>query len=157
MISDQGSRTNSSVFSVSSVPVWFISFFFWALSGAGCWGCVHTRLACPLAKPQANDPQIAQNPSSLTGFSVEMRRGLSYRAPRPLLRNHAMARTLDIVVPVFNEEACVGEFFERIARLGYADALVFVDNGSTDGTVSLLTRHANVRIIRHATNEGYGG
>lgn len=67
-----------------------------------------------------------------------------------------MVRTVDIVVPVFNEEARVSEFCDRVARLGHADALIFVDNASTDGTVDILKQHPEVRVIRHAMNEGYG-
>lgn len=67
-----------------------------------------------------------------------------------------MAGSLDIVVPVFNEEACVGEFYERVAKLGYADSLVFVDNASTDRTVALIEQFPGARLIRHTRNEGYG-
>ena len=66
-----------------------------------------------------------------------------------------MSRALDIVVPVLNEEAAIDEFHDRVARLGYADALLFVDNASTDGTVSRIERRGS-RLIRHARNEGYG-
>jgi glycosyltransferase involved in cell wall biosynthesis len=68
----------------------------------------------------------------------------------------ATPRPVDIIVPVLNEEATIDEFYARVERLGYADALVFVDNGSTDGTLDRLARHPNVRVIRHETNEGYG-
>src|SRR5262249_1612571 len=64
-------------------------------------------------------------------------------------------RPPDIVVPVLNEEAGIDEFHDRVARLGYADALLFVDNASTDGTVSRIERRGS-RLIRHARNEGYG-
>lgn len=66
-----------------------------------------------------------------------------------------MTRALDIVVPVLNEEASIDEFHARLAGLGYADALLFVDNASTDGTVARIERHGS-RVLRHATNEGYG-
>jgi glycosyltransferase involved in cell wall biosynthesis len=68
----------------------------------------------------------------------------------------AARRRFDIVVPVYNEEACVDEFCARMARLGYLDAVLFVDNASTDGTVSRLQQYSGIRLIRHATNEGYG-
>lgn len=68
----------------------------------------------------------------------------------------ATSRAVDIVVPVLNEEATIDDFYARVERLGYADSLVFVDNGSSDGTLECLARHPNVRVIRHATNEGYG-
>jgi len=67
-----------------------------------------------------------------------------------------MPRTVDIVVPVYNEEACIDEFYARVERLGYADALIFVDNASTDGTLKRIERHPGLRVIRHTTNEGYG-
>jgi len=63
---------------------------------------------------------------------------------------------IDIVVPVYNEQASIDEFYERVARLGLASHLLFVDNASTDGTVAAIERHPDVRLIRHATNEGYG-
>src|SRR5439155_22111649 len=63
---------------------------------------------------------------------------------------------IDIVVPVYNEQASIDEFYERVARLGLASHLLFLDNASTDGTVAAIERHPVVRPIRHATNEGYG-
>ncbi len=66
-----------------------------------------------------------------------------------------MPRSLDIIVPVFNEEESIDEFHDRMARLALADALLFVDNASTDGTVARITRHGS-RLLRHARNEGYG-
>jgi glycosyltransferase involved in cell wall biosynthesis len=68
----------------------------------------------------------------------------------------ATTRSVDIMVPVFNEEANIDDFYTRVERLGYADSLVFVDNGSTDGTLDCLARYPNVKVIRHSTNEGYG-
>jgi glycosyltransferase involved in cell wall biosynthesis len=63
--------------------------------------------------------------------------------------------SLDIIVPVYDEEATVDEFHRRMTRLGYADALLFVDNASTDGTVARILHHC-ARVIRHQRNEGYG-
>lgn len=67
-----------------------------------------------------------------------------------------MPRAVDIVVPVFNEEAYIDEFVGRVSGIGYADRLIFVDNASTDGTVERIGRHSQVRLVRHARNEGYG-
>jgi glycosyltransferase involved in cell wall biosynthesis len=67
-----------------------------------------------------------------------------------------MGRTVDIVVPVCNEAGSIDEFYARVDRLGLAEALVFVDNGSTDGTAERLAAHPGARVIRHATNEGWG-
>jgi glycosyltransferase involved in cell wall biosynthesis len=67
-----------------------------------------------------------------------------------------MPRAVDIVVPVFNEEAYIDDFVSRVSALDYGDRLIFVDNASTDGTVARISRHPQVRLIRHARNQGYG-
>jgi glycosyltransferase involved in cell wall biosynthesis len=61
-----------------------------------------------------------------------------------------------IVVPVYNEEASVDEFYARVRGLGLSGALIFVDNASTDGTVSRIQCYPDAKLIRHARNEGYG-
>ena len=63
--------------------------------------------------------------------------------------------SLDIIVPVYNEEDSIDEFMARMRRLGYAEALLFVDNASTDGTVERI-RRSDARLVRHTRNEGYG-
>lgn len=62
----------------------------------------------------------------------------------------------DIVVPVFNEEDILEEFYNRIRKLGLDLNLIFVDNASVDSSISILESFENVTIIRHQTNEGYG-
>jgi len=67
-----------------------------------------------------------------------------------------MSASLDVVVPVRNEEASIEQFCTRIAALGYLEALLVVDNASTDETLARLQRYPQVRVILHATDEGYG-
>jgi len=67
-----------------------------------------------------------------------------------------VTRALDIVVPIRNEVDSIDEFHARVERLGLADALIFVDNASTDGTLERLAACPRVRVIRHATDEGWG-
>src|SRR5438093_9856478 len=67
-----------------------------------------------------------------------------------------VTRALDIVVPIRNEVDSIDEFHARVERLGLADALIFVDNASTDGTLERLAVCPRVRVIRHATDEGWG-
>ena len=62
---------------------------------------------------------------------------------------------VDIVVPILNEVACVDELIDRLLRACPGAELIFVDNGSTDGTLDRLAARG-VRTIRHAQNEGYG-
>lgn len=63
---------------------------------------------------------------------------------------------LSIVVPTCNEAGSVDEFYRRIDALGFAACLIFVDNASTDGTLERLAALPQGRVIRHATNEGWG-
>ena len=68
----------------------------------------------------------------------------------------ALPRAVDIVVPVCNEEACVDEFVDRVSALGMREALLFVDNASSDRTVERIQQYPGIRLIRHDRNEGYG-
>ena len=64
-----------------------------------------------------------------------------------------MARFLT-ALPVYNEAAHVGSVLDEVLTVT-PDVLV-VDDGSTDGTSDLLTARADVRVVRHAVNAGYG-
>ncbi len=70
--------------------------------------------------------------------------------------------TLSVLIPAYNEAATVEELVERTARafrqLKVSGELIFVDDGSTDGTgqkVETLQQHYPwVRLIRHRRNRG---
>jgi glycosyltransferase involved in cell wall biosynthesis len=70
--------------------------------------------------------------------------------------------TISVVAPAFDEERSVALLFEELqAALDPLDApweVVFVDDGSTDGTFAALTRlhdaHDNVRVVRLRRNFG---
>lgn len=57
-------------------------------------------------------------------------------------------------LPVYNELAHVGPVLDEVAR--YADDILVVDDGSTDGTSDLLAARNDIRVIRHEKNRGYG-
>ncbi len=69
---------------------------------------------------------------------------------------------LSVLIPAYNEVATVEELVERTARafqqLGVSGELIFVDDGSTDGTgqkvAALQPRYPWVRLIRHRRNRG---
>lgn len=69
---------------------------------------------------------------------------------------------LSFVIPAFNEEESLRQLHQEIltvgAKEGYEYEVVFVDDGSTDSTwtvlKSLAQEHANVRAIRFRTNFG---
>jgi dolichol-phosphate mannosyltransferase len=57
-------------------------------------------------------------------------------------------------IPVFNEEAHLEPVLREVAR--YAEAVLAVDDGSTDRTPELLRAFPDVHVIRHEVNRGYG-
>ena len=59
-----------------------------------------------------------------------------------------------IAIPVFNEWQYVCRVLDKVRK--YASDILCVDDGSTDGTVELLEARDDIRLIRHASNRGYG-
>jgi glycosyltransferase involved in cell wall biosynthesis len=72
-------------------------------------------------------------------------------------------RSIDIVVPILNEEACLREFHARtakaIAGLPYTFRILFVDDGSRDRSAELCMQlqqqDARVGLIRFSRNFGH--
>ncbi len=70
---------------------------------------------------------------------------------------------VSVVIPVFNEAACVSEVIEEVAdeldrSLGQAFEILVVDDGSSDGTTQIALevaeRREKVRVFRHTRNVG---
>jgi dolichol-phosphate mannosyltransferase len=57
-------------------------------------------------------------------------------------------------IPVYNEERHVERVLDEVRR--YADEVLVVNDGSTDRTAELLAKHADVRVVTHPQNRGYG-
>jgi dolichol-phosphate mannosyltransferase len=74
----------------------------------------------------------------------------------------ARPRLVSIVVPLLNEEATLGPLYAEVsaalAESGFSWELVYVDDGSTDGSYRELLRlhdlHPNVRVVRLRRNFG---
>jgi len=62
-------------------------------------------------------------------------------------------RTL-VAMPAYNEEAYIAKTVLGAKR--HADAVLVVDDGSTDDTVPIAEALGAI-VVRHATNRGYGG
>ena len=58
-------------------------------------------------------------------------------------------------LPVFNEVNSVCPVLDEVAN--YSDDILVVDDGSTDGTLSLLRERKDITLIEHKSNQGYGG
>lgn len=71
---------------------------------------------------------------------------------------------LSLVVPCFNEAQSVERTVEELKRIasgiGAPHELLFIDDGSSDGTGEILDRLAEaepgLRVVHHETNRGYG-
>lgn len=74
-----------------------------------------------------------------------------------------MEKLLSLVVPAFNEEEAMEQSFERTYRamgsIGYPFEIIYVDDGSRDGTWGIISRlareHAEVRALRFSRNFGH--
>ncbi len=66
---------------------------------------------------------------------------------------------LSVVVPVFNEVGNIGEILKRVKATKLASEIIVVDDGSTDGSRSVLAAmngKDSVRVILHEKNMGKG-
>jgi len=59
-----------------------------------------------------------------------------------------------VAVPVYNEERHLEEVLHEVRR--HAGQILVVNDGSTDGTGELLARQADLTVITHPHNRGYG-
>jgi glycosyltransferase involved in cell wall biosynthesis len=71
---------------------------------------------------------------------------------------------LSVVIPAYNEEDGIADIVDRVlsvkeslAKAGVPEMeLIVVDDGSHDRTAEIVDGRPDVRLIRHATNKGYG-
>jgi hypothetical protein len=86
------------------------------------------------------------------------------RALRDVPSSTGQAVTLSVVIPALNEQDGIGAIIERLdavrAPLVAAGVsgleIIVVDDGSRDRTAEIAASYANVRLLRHSTNHGYG-
>ena len=70
-----------------------------------------------------------------------------------------MERTKDLLVimPAYNEAACIGGFLDRLEDAGIPDIadILVIDDGSSDGT-GQIARERDCAVVAHIYNMGYG-
>jgi glycosyltransferase involved in cell wall biosynthesis len=84
--------------------------------------------------------------------------------PETRLASSPSVHKLSVVIPAYNEEGGIAEIVERVLSIrpglqaaGVADLeVVVVDDGSRDQTTAIVGRYADVRLICHKVNRGYG-
>ena len=59
-----------------------------------------------------------------------------------------------VAVPVFNEAGFIDDILRQVLR--YAENVLVIDDGSTDGTSAMLKRHPAIKVLSHSQNQGYG-
>jgi glycosyltransferase involved in cell wall biosynthesis len=69
---------------------------------------------------------------------------------------------LSVVVPIYNEAVSLASLLDELAPHCHAQGwkLILVNDGSTDGTATVLKHYEGmpgVRILQHKLNRGYGG
>jgi glycosyltransferase involved in cell wall biosynthesis len=63
-----------------------------------------------------------------------------------------------VIIPAFNEAAGIRQTLEQLLAYPELQAaeIIVIDDGSTDETAALVAQFAQVRLIRHRVNRGYG-
>jgi glycosyltransferase involved in cell wall biosynthesis len=57
-------------------------------------------------------------------------------------------------IPVYNEERHLPDVLREVRK--YAENILIIDDGSSDGTSRLLAAEKNLHVITHPQNRGYG-
>ena len=72
------------------------------------------------------------------------------------MSDDALRPAVSVVVPLFNEEENVAILQEELATAlrGIDHEIIFVDDGSTDRTLTRLTKSPEVRVLRFEKNAG---
>jgi len=59
-----------------------------------------------------------------------------------------------VALPIYNERAFVEPVLDEVSR--YAEEILVIDDGSTDGSGEILASRRDVHLVRHRQNQGYG-
>ncbi|HVL66015.1 MAG TPA: glycosyltransferase family 2 protein [Vicinamibacterales bacterium] len=65
-------------------------------------------------------------------------------------------RKVVVVMPAYNAAKTVRTTYDEVMRQGVVDLVVLVDDASRDETVAIARELADVRVVVHPKNRGYG-
>lgn len=85
---------------------------------------------------------------------------LIYALARLRKRPSGNLRSVDVIVPAFNEKMCIARTLGSLLQNRWVNNVICVNDGSTDGTAALLDRIAAREprlIVVHQCNSGKGG
>ena len=57
-------------------------------------------------------------------------------------------------IPVYNEERHLEAVLQEVRR--YSPHILVINDGSTDRTPELIAQHADLHVVTHEKNRGYG-
>jgi dolichol-phosphate mannosyltransferase len=66
---------------------------------------------------------------------------------------------LSLIIPAHNEESTIGDVLDRVLATPVSPEAIVVDDGSTDGTASVIEQYKDdprVHIVTHPVNRGKG-
>ena len=119
---------------------------------------VRELLAGLLSRWRVALPKGAQGLRDLfrqTLFSVAPRKiGFAARPKLNLEINMASREKWLVAIPAFNEVGYLDSILDEVNK--YADDILVVDDGSSDGTSEALASRGDVTVLTHPVNRGYG-
>jgi rSAM/selenodomain-associated transferase 2 len=57
---------------------------------------------------------------------------------------------ISIIIPTYQEAACIGDALQRVCRLAGDKEIIVADGGSDDGTIAVVTEFPDVRVVDSA-------
>lgn len=71
-------------------------------------------------------------------------------------RSEPVKGLVTVIVPVYNEHKTVTTLLDRLFEAPFEKQIVVVDDGSTDGTISVLLQRPGITLVQHPKNIGKG-